>query len=66
MYLKDKNVLFIRSKNIIYIIREINGKLIIQNELDCGTKWNFGTTTDDGKYLLFWDDHKGGYSSYEL
>ncbi|CAD8133727.1 unnamed protein product [Paramecium pentaurelia] len=66
VYLKDKNILFIRSKNIIYIIKEINGKLIIQNELNCNTKWIFGTITDDGKYLLFWDDHKGGYSSYEL
>ncbi|CAK80210.1 unnamed protein product (macronuclear) [Paramecium tetraurelia] len=66
VYLKDKNMIFIRSKNIIYVIKEINGKLVIQNELDCSTKWSFGTTTDDGKYLIFWDEHKGGYSTYEL
>ncbi|CAD8083895.1 unnamed protein product [Paramecium sonneborni] len=66
IYLKDKNVLFIRSKNIIYILRETNGKFNIHNEIDCGTKWSFGTVSENGKYLVFWDDQKGAYSSYEL
>ncbi|CAD8105107.1 unnamed protein product [Paramecium sonneborni] len=66
VYLKDKNALFIRSKNIIYILRELDGKFLVVNQLNCITNWNFGTVTDDGKYLVVWDDHKKGYQSIEL
>ncbi|CAD8116143.1 unnamed protein product [Paramecium primaurelia] len=66
IYLKDKSILFIRTKNIIFLLKEQNGKFFVVNEYDCITNWNFGNVTDDGKYLVVWDDHKKGYSSIEL
>ncbi|CAD8171782.1 unnamed protein product [Paramecium octaurelia] len=60
VYLKKINVLIVSIKSI-YLMKEIN---------DCGTKWSIGTITDNGNnffiYLVFWDNLKVGYTSYEL
>ncbi|CAD8207533.1 unnamed protein product [Paramecium pentaurelia] len=51
LYFKDQNVLIVRTK-----------KQYIQSN----NQWIFGTKTDDGKQLLFLDNHKAEYSLYEL
>ncbi|CAD8108058.1 unnamed protein product [Paramecium primaurelia] len=67
IYNKNKNILLIRHKHHIYLIRELKdctfnimASLHIQNE------FIFGTITNDGQYLVFWDDKSRKYSSYEI
>ncbi|CAD8157743.1 unnamed protein product [Paramecium pentaurelia] len=67
IYNKEQNVIVVRHKTYIYIIREINnGMFKIDNQLNCNTNDIYGSITNNGKYLVFWDSLNEGYSTYEL
>ncbi|CAD8076603.1 unnamed protein product [Paramecium primaurelia] len=67
IYNKERNLIVVRHKTYIYIIREINnGKFKIVEQLNCETKAIQGTITNNGQYLVFWDEKTQGYSIYEL
>ncbi|CAK71718.1 unnamed protein product (macronuclear) [Paramecium tetraurelia] len=67
IYNRDRNIILVRHKTYIYIIREIyDGKYKIQNLLDCETNSIYGTITNNGQHLVYWDDKRKGYSTYEL
>ncbi|CAD8095952.1 unnamed protein product [Paramecium primaurelia] len=67
VYNKERNLIIIRHKNFIYIIREMNnGKFKIVEQLNCDTIEIYGTITNNGQYLIYWDQKNQGYSTYEL
>ncbi|CAD8129549.1 unnamed protein product [Paramecium sonneborni] len=67
VYNKERNLIVVRHKTNIYIITEINdGKFKIVDQLNCDTYSVYGTITNNGQYLVYWDDKKKGYSTYEL
>ncbi|CAD8174386.1 unnamed protein product [Paramecium pentaurelia] len=67
IYNKNKNFLLIKHKYHIYLIRQLeNGKFIIISSVDCGTQHNYGTITNDGQYLVFWDQKLKKYSTYQI
>ncbi|CAD8215482.1 unnamed protein product [Paramecium octaurelia] len=67
VYNKERNLILVRHKTYIYIIREINdAKYKIYHQLNCETIGIFGTITNNGQYLVYWDSKKQEYSTYEL
>ncbi|CAD8198435.1 unnamed protein product [Paramecium pentaurelia] len=67
IYNKEKNLIIVRHKTQIYLIREMNdGKFKIVDQLNCDTYPVYGTITNNGQYLVYLDDNKIGYSTYEL
>ncbi|CAD8215389.1 unnamed protein product [Paramecium octaurelia] len=67
VYNKERNLILVRHKTYIYIIREINdAKYKIYHQLNCETICIQGTITNNGQYLVYWDDNQQGYSTYEL
>ncbi|CAD8199110.1 unnamed protein product [Paramecium octaurelia] len=67
VYNKNRNFLLIKHKYHIYLIRELdNGKFIILSSVDCGTQHNYGTMTNDGQYVVFWDQKQKKYSTYQV
>ncbi|CAD8082454.1 unnamed protein product [Paramecium primaurelia] len=67
IYNKQRNLILVRHKSQIYLIRNIdNGNFKIVRQLNCNTSDIYGTITDDGQYLVFWDSKNNGYSIYEL
>ncbi|CAD8116410.1 unnamed protein product [Paramecium primaurelia] len=67
MYNKDKNLIIIRHKTYFYIIREMNnGNFKIVDQFNCDSYSIYGNMTNNGQYLVYWDDKKKGYSIYEL
>ncbi|CAK87747.1 unnamed protein product (macronuclear) [Paramecium tetraurelia] len=67
IYNKERNLIIVRHKTYIYIIREINdGNYKIQDQLNCNTYDIYGAITNNGQYLVYWDDKEQGYSIYEL
>ncbi|CAK79590.1 unnamed protein product (macronuclear) [Paramecium tetraurelia] len=64
---KDRNVILVRHKHHIYLIRQLNdGTFNILASLDSKTTKTFGTITNNAQYLLFWDRKFQKYSSYEI
>ncbi|CAD8191338.1 unnamed protein product [Paramecium pentaurelia] len=64
---KDRNVILIRHKHHIYLIRQLNdGKFKILASINCQDKESYGTMTNNGQYLVFWDNKSKKYSSYEI
>ncbi|CAD8175712.1 unnamed protein product [Paramecium pentaurelia] len=64
---RDKNVILIRHKYHIYLIRQLNdGTFNILESLNCQTRETYGTMTNNGQYLVFWDNKFEKYSSYEI
>ncbi|CAD8213038.1 unnamed protein product [Paramecium pentaurelia] len=64
---KDRNVILIRHKHHIYLIRQLNdGTFNILASLNCQTKDTFGTMTNNGQYLVFFDWSYKKYKSYEI
>ncbi|CAK79589.1 unnamed protein product (macronuclear) [Paramecium tetraurelia] len=67
IYNKERNLILVRHKKYIYIIRQINdGNYKIEDQLNCDTNQIFGNITNNGQYLVYWDDQNKGYSTYEL
>ncbi|CAD8203422.1 unnamed protein product [Paramecium octaurelia] len=67
IYNKERNLILVRHKTYIYIIREINdGNYKIYDQLNCDTTLIFGTISNNGQYLVYWDDKNYGYTIYEL
>ncbi|CAD8088642.1 unnamed protein product [Paramecium primaurelia] len=67
VYNEEKNLIVVRHKTHIYIIRLMNdGKFKIVNKLNFNTNKIFGTISNNGDYLVFWDDYIKQYSIYEL
>ncbi|CAD8212636.1 unnamed protein product [Paramecium pentaurelia] len=67
IYNKERNFIIVRHKTYIYIIREMkDGKFKIVDQLNCETYDIYGTITNNGQYLVFWDGKNEGYSTYEL
>ncbi|CAD8130572.1 unnamed protein product [Paramecium sonneborni] len=67
VYNKERNLMVVRHKTYIYIITEINdGKFKIVDQLNCDTYDVYGTITNNGQYLVYFDNKKKGYSTYEL
>ncbi|CAD8097645.1 unnamed protein product [Paramecium sonneborni] len=67
VYNKQKNVIIVRYKFYIYIIRELNnGQFKIVDQLKFNTNDIYGTITNNGQYLVYWYDEKQFYSTYEL
>ncbi|CAD8115253.1 unnamed protein product [Paramecium sonneborni] len=67
IYNKQKNVIIIRHKFNIYIIRELNdGKFKIVKQLKFNTNKVYGTITNDGSYLVSLNDQDKLYSIDEL
>ncbi|CAD8213884.1 unnamed protein product [Paramecium pentaurelia] len=67
IYIKDKNLICLRHKEYIMLLKEQNdGQLSIVKELDC-QRWSiFGTVTNNGQYLIFWGEEKRKYEIYEI
>ncbi|CAD8118863.1 unnamed protein product [Paramecium sonneborni] len=64
---RDRNIILVRHKHHIYLIRELNdGTFIIIASLDCQIQQTFGTMTMNGQYLVVWDFKYKKYSSYEI
>ncbi|CAD8101267.1 unnamed protein product [Paramecium primaurelia] len=67
VYNKEKNLIVLRHKDYIYFIKEIiNGIFTIVHQFNCDTNQIFGTFTNNGQYLVYWDEKNQGYSVYEL
>ncbi|CAD8215498.1 unnamed protein product [Paramecium octaurelia] len=67
VYNKERNLILVRHKTYIYIIREINdAKYKIYHQLNCETICIQGTITNNGQYLVYWDKKKQEISTYEL
>ncbi|CAD8205818.1 unnamed protein product [Paramecium pentaurelia] len=67
VYNKEKNLIVLRHKAYIYFIKEIiNGIFTIVHQFNCDTNQIFGTFTNKGQYLVYWDEKNQGYSVYEL
>ncbi|CAD8178231.1 unnamed protein product [Paramecium octaurelia] len=67
IYNKERNLIVVRHKKYIYIIREISdGRYKIVDQLKCDTSQVYGTVTNNGKYLVYWDEKNSGYSTYQL
>ncbi|CAD8132529.1 unnamed protein product [Paramecium octaurelia] len=67
IYNKERNLIVVRHKKYIYIIREINdGNYKIEDQLNFDTYYIYGNITNNGKYLVCWDAKREGYSTYEL
>ncbi|CAD8193354.1 unnamed protein product [Paramecium octaurelia] len=67
MYNKEKDFIVLRHKNYIYIIREIkDGKFKKVCQLNFDAYSIYGTITNNGQYLVFWDEKNQGYSIFEL
>ncbi|CAD8096273.1 unnamed protein product [Paramecium primaurelia] len=67
IYIKDKNLICLRYHEKIIILKEqIDGQLLIVQELDC-QHWNIsGTVTKNGQYLIYWSGKKNNYEIYEI
>ncbi|CAD8195832.1 unnamed protein product [Paramecium pentaurelia] len=64
---KDKNIILVRHKHYIYLIREENhGKFNLMASLNCQNHEIYGTMTNNGQYLVFWDKKYENYQSYEI
>ncbi|CAD8198810.1 unnamed protein product [Paramecium pentaurelia] len=67
IYNKDKNIILVRHKHHIYLMRELNdGIFNIIASFNCQTDEIFGTMTNNGQYLVFWDEKYKKYQSYEI
>ncbi|CAK61766.1 unnamed protein product (macronuclear) [Paramecium tetraurelia] len=67
IYNEKRNFIVVRHKSYIYLIRENQkGQFQKLDQLNCNTSDIYGTMTDNGEYLVFWDFHTKGYSVYEL
>ncbi|CAD8215440.1 unnamed protein product [Paramecium octaurelia] len=67
IYNKERNLILVRHKKYIYIIREIkDGNYKIEDSLNCDTYVIYGNITNNGQYLVYWDDKNQAYSTYEL
>ncbi|CAK93760.1 unnamed protein product (macronuclear) [Paramecium tetraurelia] len=63
----EKNILLIRHKYHIYFFRQlIDGTLKVYKQLNCQVKQVFGSMTNNGEYLVFWDRKKEKYQTYEI
>ncbi|CAD8214123.1 unnamed protein product [Paramecium pentaurelia] len=64
---KDKNIILVRHKHHIYLISQLNdGTFNIIASLNCQNEKIFGTMTNNGQYLVFWDKKSEKYQSYEI
>ncbi|CAD8169476.1 unnamed protein product [Paramecium octaurelia] len=64
---KDRNVILVRHKHHIYLIRQLNdGTFNIVASLNLQTSYTYGTMTNNGQYLVFWDKIFKKHSSYEI
>ncbi|CAD8116159.1 unnamed protein product [Paramecium primaurelia] len=67
IYNKEKNILLVRHKHHIYLIRQLNNdRFKIMTSLNCQNDVIFGTMTNNGQYLVFWDQKNLNYQSYEI
>ncbi|CAK70435.1 unnamed protein product (macronuclear) [Paramecium tetraurelia] len=67
VYNKNRNLMVLRHKIFIYIIRELkNGNFKIVEQLNRQTNKIFGTVTNDGNHLVFWDEIKKEYQIFQL
>ncbi|CAK68624.1 unnamed protein product (macronuclear) [Paramecium tetraurelia] len=66
IYNKEKKVIFVRSQHYLYILKEQNGCIYVEDQYDFMTEHNYFTTTDDCQYLVAWDLKKKAYSSFEI
>ncbi|CAD8213628.1 unnamed protein product [Paramecium pentaurelia] len=63
---KDKNIILVRHKHNIYPIRQLNdGTFNIIVTLDCQNDI-YGTMSNNGQYLVFWDYKYKKYQSHEI
>ncbi|CAD8117926.1 unnamed protein product [Paramecium primaurelia] len=66
-YNKDKNIILVRHKHHIYLIRQQNDDTFnIIASLNCQNDQIYGTMTNNGQYLVFWDNKSKKYQSYEI
>ncbi|CAD8214072.1 unnamed protein product [Paramecium pentaurelia] len=67
IYNKDKNIILVRHKHHIYLIRQLNNDTFnIIVSLNCQNDQIYGTMTNNGQYLVFWDNIYKKYKSYEI
>ncbi|CAD8100904.1 unnamed protein product [Paramecium primaurelia] len=66
IYNQGKNMLIVKCKNYIYVIKEKEGNFSIEDQLNCKTEHNYFSITEDGQYLVVWDVQSKSYQSYEL
>ncbi|CAD8156512.1 unnamed protein product [Paramecium pentaurelia] len=67
VYNKEQNIILIRHKFNIYLLREQNdGSFKIANKVKQFSNSIQGSMTKDAKYLVFWDSNEKLYSIYEI
>ncbi|CAD8105299.1 unnamed protein product [Paramecium primaurelia] len=64
---KAQNIILVRHKHHIYLISEQNdGTFKTMASLNCENHEIYGTMTNNGQYLVFWDNKYEKYQSYEI
>ncbi|CAK66081.1 unnamed protein product (macronuclear) [Paramecium tetraurelia] len=63
LYNKDKQLLYFKLQSFIYIL---NSKLELQSFLRSNGIKVQGAVTNDGKYLVFWDEKHQGYQTFQI
>ncbi|CAD8082842.1 unnamed protein product [Paramecium primaurelia] len=61
-YIKQKCILINKNASNVNLIRKKqNGDFIVEQSIEFGTRGIFGCLTDDGQYLITWDDKSKEY-----
>ncbi|CAD8151590.1 unnamed protein product [Paramecium pentaurelia] len=61
--IQNKNCILVNknASNVSLMRKKQNGEFIIEQSIDFGTQYIFGYMTDDGQYLITWDDKSKEY-----
>ncbi|CAD8182425.1 unnamed protein product [Paramecium octaurelia] len=67
VYNKQKNTIFFKHKSHLYILRRLkNGHLKIVEVFSLDAVQTQGNVTQNGDYLVEWNETKKGFSTYEI
>ncbi|CAK92196.1 unnamed protein product (macronuclear) [Paramecium tetraurelia] len=67
VYNKQKNAIFFKHKRNLYILRKLkNGDLKIVEVFSLNAIQTQGNVTQNGDYLVEWNETKQGFSTYEI
>ncbi|CAD8192395.1 unnamed protein product [Paramecium pentaurelia] len=67
IYNKVKQIFILKHNKYVYILSNQKQSLQIQSEpIDCRSCKNYGNITEDGNYLIIWNDETLSFHVYEL
>ncbi|CAD8190267.1 unnamed protein product [Paramecium pentaurelia] len=66
-YNKEQNLMIFKHKLNVYLIKILkDGNLEVLTEMNYSTTFIFGKLTNDGKYLIIWEEARKKFDIYEL